>query len=105
MTVLSRKNQEAMFGYCLRLDVWNKGYATQSAKVMIHFGFHKLRLRRITSTCDVKNIASYKVMEKLGMRREAHYRQNVWVKNHWRDTYLYAILKSEFNKECHKQRK
>jgi [ribosomal protein S5]-alanine N-acetyltransferase len=93
LTVISPKNREAMFGYCLRRDAWNRGYATQAAKAMVYFGFHALGLRRITSTCDVKNKASYKVMEKLGMRREAHFRKNVLLKDHWRDTYLYAVLR------------
>lgn len=95
LTVLSWPNREAMFGYCLRRDAWNKGYATEAAKAMISFGFQRLKLRRITSTCDVKNKASYKVMKKLGMQREAHYRKNVFLKNHWRDTYLYAVLRDK----------
>ena len=94
LTVTSWRDREAMFGYCLRRDAWNKGYATQAAKAMIHFGFRELKLRRIMSTCDVLNKASARVMRKLGMRREAHFKRNVFQKGRWRDTYLYALLRN-----------
>lgn len=94
LTVLSWRDRDAMFGYCLRPDAWNKGYATQAAKAMMQFGFQSLRLRRITTTCDVQNKASAKVMRKLGMRREAHYRKNIFQKGRWRDTFLYALLRN-----------
>jgi RimJ/RimL family protein N-acetyltransferase len=83
-------------GYVLRRDLWGQGYVTEAARGMVGFGFKELRLHRIWATCDTRNVGSYRVMEKLGMRREAHHRQDVWLHGEWRDSYLYAILESEF---------
>ena len=44
----------------------------------------------------MENLGSWGVMEKLGMRREAHFRDGKWIKGAWRDRYLYAILADEF---------
>ncbi len=93
-TVVSTKDREGgAMGYGVNRTVWGRGYTTEAAKAMIHFGFQKLGLRRITSTCDVKNKASARVMEKAGMKREGLFRKNVFQKGKWRDTFFYAILK------------
>ena len=86
-------DQIASMGYLLNRKYWGKGYATEAARALIRFGFSKLRLHRIWATCDVRNKASARVLEKLGMKREAHFRQNVLQKGRWRDSYLYAILR------------
>lgn len=83
-------------GYILRRDLWGRGYVTEAARAMLAFGFREFGLHRIWATCDVRNVGSYRVMEKLGMRREAHHLQDVWLHGEWRDSYLYAILDSEF---------
>lgn len=80
-------------GYCLNRKVWGRGYATEATKTMLKFGFQKIGFRRITATCDAKNKASARVLEKAGMKREGHLRKNVFQKGKWRDTYLYAVLK------------
>ena len=66
------------------------GYSLASA------GFSLLGLHRIWAECDVRNAGSYGVMEKLGMRREAHFRQDKRARDGWRDSYLYAILAEEW---------
>jgi len=59
-------------------------------------GFEVLGLRRIWAECDTRNAGSYGIMEKLGMRREAHLRQDKRSRDGWRDSYLYAILAEEW---------
>ncbi len=86
-------------GYVLARDAWGQGFATEAARALIAFGFDRLALHRIWATCDVDNVASARVLEKLGMRREGHLRQSVRRRGEWRDCYLYAILEPEWRPE------
>ena len=90
--------KEADLGYCFnRLD-WGKHYATEAARVLIEFGFSRLKLHRIWATCDPRNKGSARVLEKAGMRREGLLRKNMLQRGDWRDSYLYAILEGNRNK-------
>ena len=91
-------NREGYIGYVLNRNFWGQGYATETAHALIEFGFNQLKLHRIFATCDPQNIASAHVLEKIGMQREAHFRENGWVKGKWRDSLLYAILDHEWMK-------
>jgi ribosomal-protein-alanine N-acetyltransferase len=74
-----------------------QGYATESATALFAFGFETLGLHRIIATCQPENVASWRVMEKLGMVREAHFRKVFTVdETTWLDEYLYAILEEEW---------
>lgn len=83
-------------GYCLRRDHWRKGLTAEAARAMLAAAFGRLGLRRVFATCDVRNTGSYRVMERVGMRREGEFRQDRVVKGALRDTLLYAILADEF---------
>ena len=63
---------------------------------MLRLGFEGLGLHRIIGRCDGRNAASARAMEKLGMRREAHLRENEIVKGEWTDEMVYAMLRSEW---------
>jgi ribosomal-protein-alanine N-acetyltransferase len=82
-------------GYCLRRDVWGRGYATEAGRLLLDFGFDTLGLHRIWATCDVDNFPSARVLEKLGMKREGQMREDSWVRGRWRSSCLYAVLESE----------
>ncbi len=84
--------------YVLNRNFWKLGYATETVQALVKFGFKELKLHRIFATCDAENFASAHVMEKVGMQREAHFRENGWVKGKWRDSLLYAILEGEWKK-------
>ncbi len=83
-------------GYALHPDYWNQGYAAEAAQALMEAGFRELGLQRIYATCDQRNKASARVMERLGMRREGALRQSRYIQGSWRDEYLYAILAEEF---------
>jgi RimJ/RimL family protein N-acetyltransferase len=85
-------------GYSFARAFWGHGYACEAAAAMIAQGFGRLRLRRIVATCDVRNRGSWRVMEKLGMRREGCFKKDVKVRRGWRDSYLYALLAEEWRK-------
>jgi ribosomal-protein-alanine N-acetyltransferase len=89
-------DRRADMGYCLHSGFWGKGYATEVAEALLAFGFDRLALHRIIATCDVGNAASARVLEKVGMRREAYFREDSWIRGVWRDSYLYAVLEDEW---------
>lgn len=89
-------HRDASLGYILRRDLWGRGLVTEAATAMVGFGFSRLGMHRIWATCAVDNIGSRRVLEKIRMKREAHLREHSWVKGHWRDSYLYAVLESEW---------
>jgi RimJ/RimL family protein N-acetyltransferase len=88
---------EANIGYELNPRDWGQGYATEAAGAILRFGFKKLRLHRVWAECVVDNAGSWRVMEKLGMRREAHFHEHQWFRGRWWDTYIYAVLANEWN--------
>ncbi|SRR5579885_1936803 len=90
---------EGDIGYELAPWQWGKGYATEAARSMVAFGFEELRLHRIWAGCIAENVGSSRVMEKLGMRREAHFRDKEWFKGRWWDTYIYAMLEQEWRQQ------
>jgi len=81
--------------YKLHSDYWKKGYATESLKAVIAFGFDALKLHRIEAGCAVKNIGSLKVLEKAGMIREGRGRQVLPLKSGWSDNFEYSILETD----------
>ncbi len=89
---------QAMMGWIIHKDYWNQGFVTEAAKALMDFAFNVLDLRRIYATCDAENIASWRVMEKLGMRKEAHFVLSRMFRKEmgYRDELHYAILKSEY---------
>jgi len=94
--VASRTDRSADMGYCLRKDAWGRGYATEAAAAVVAFGFDVLNSHRVFATCDTENLASARVLEKVGMRREAHFRGDTRLRGRWRDSYLYAVLEQEW---------
>lgn len=96
LTVSDPETRQAWVGYCYHPRFWRQGYATEAARSLVAFGFEHLGLHRIFATCDVENVASARVLEKVGMRREGHLREHAWVRGRWRDSFLYAVLAHEW---------
>jgi RimJ/RimL family protein N-acetyltransferase len=85
-------------GYIFNPEFHNQGYATEAAKALLAYGFKNFGIHRVVAHCSPENIASWRVLEKIGMRREGHYHKNIFFyrdeqgKPLWIDTYSYAIL-------------
>lgn len=86
----------ANLGWAINPDYQNHGYATEAARRLIEFGFKELNVEVIYATCDTRNGASYKVMEKLGMTRVGFIKEHKFIKGHLRDSYRYEIKKADF---------
>lgn len=93
--VTDRANQRASMGYILHRDHWGHGYATETARLLVGFAFDGLGLHRLEATCRPENIASARVLEKAGLRREGHFRDHVRVRGAWHDSLLYAVIRSD----------
>ena len=92
----SREHRQGEIGYVLHPQYHGHGYATEGAAAMLHLGFERIGLHRIVGRLDGRNVASARVLERLGMRREAHLRENEFVKGEWVDEVVYAILDREW---------
>jgi RimJ/RimL family protein N-acetyltransferase len=78
---------------------YNRGYTSEAAQAILKFGFEKMKLHRIIATCQPENIPSYRVMEKIGMRREGYFKKCIPKGNEWWDEYYYAILEEEWKRK------
>ena len=73
-----------------------QGYATEALRTLLGWCFEALHLHRVVALVDVRNLPSVALMERAGLRREGHFRQNGWYKGEWCDEYQYAVLASEW---------
>jgi RimJ/RimL family protein N-acetyltransferase len=92
----SREHMEGEIGYIFHPDYGGRGYATEAAAMMLRLGFEAFGLHRIVGRLDARNTASARVLERLGMRREAHFVRNEFIKGEWTDEVIYAILEDEW---------
>lgn len=83
-------------GWVFNPKYQNKGYASEAARAVLKYGFKEMGLHRIIATCQPDNIPSYRIMEKIGMRREGFFKKCIPNGNEWWDEYYYAILEEEF---------
>lgn len=84
-------------GFVLRPDQWGQGYVVEAARLLMQAAFQRQGLHRIWATCDARNLASQRVLEKLGMRQEASFVKSRLSDGIWIDEYGYAVLASEFS--------
>ena len=73
-----------------------RGLATEAASVVLRLGFEGLGLHRVIGRCDALNLPSARLVERLGMRREAHFVHNEVFKGAWGDELVYAMLEDEW---------
>ena len=71
------------------------GYATEAARAMVDWAF-SAGFHRVFGRLEPRNVASARVLEKLGMRKEAHLVENEWIKGEWQSEAVYAILEREW---------
>jgi RimJ/RimL family protein N-acetyltransferase len=89
-------HRQGEIGFVLHPDHQGHGYATQAAEAMLELGFETYDLHRIYGRIEPRNTASARVLERLGMRKEAHLIENEWVKGEWQSEAVYAILAREW---------
>jgi RimJ/RimL family protein N-acetyltransferase len=90
----SRAHRRGEMGYVLAQVHWRMGYATEAATAVLRFGFDEVGFHKITATCDPDNVASARVLEKIGMQYEGHLRRHLLIRGQWRDRLTFAALSS-----------
>jgi RimJ/RimL family protein N-acetyltransferase len=90
---------QAELGWCLRPEDTGRGYATEGVEAVLRICFVELGLRRVTASCFADNTASSRLMERIGMRREAHtVKDALHSSGEWMDGVSYALLAEEWRR-------
>lgn len=93
---INGSNQLCELGYWVGKPFWGKGYCTEAARELLRYGFETLGINRIQARHMVKNPASGRVMEKIGMKLEGILRQSLFRWDKFEDVAMYSILKEEY---------
>jgi RimJ/RimL family protein N-acetyltransferase len=93
---LSSDQRQAEIGCTLAQPAWGQGYAQEAVRRLLAYLFGDLSLHRVYANCDVENLPAARTLEQIGLRREAHFVENLWFKGRWSSEYWYAMLSSEW---------
>ena len=88
--------RQAVIGFSIASAYWRKGFATEALTALLDYLFEDIDLHRVTADCDVENVSSWKTLEKLGFRREAHFVESFLVDNRYTSEYYYGLLQWEW---------
>ena len=93
----SAKHRQGEIGFILHPDFHGRGFAYEASLPLLKIGFGHFKLHRLYGRCDARNTASARLMERLGLRREAELRENEFVKGEWTSELVYALLAREWS--------
>jgi RimJ/RimL family protein N-acetyltransferase len=93
---VSEQHKTGELGFVFDPEHQGRGYATEAARAFLAFAFDGMDLHRVIGRTEARNVASARVLEKLGMRREAHLVENEWIKGEWQSELVYAMLEREW---------
>jgi len=96
---VSRQHLSGEIGFIVHPDHQGRGYATEASRELLRLAFEELQLHRVVGRVEARNIGSARVLEKLGMRREAHLIENEFVKDEWQSELVYAMLAREWGRQ------
>ncbi|EJL75682.1 GNAT family N-acetyltransferase [Chryseobacterium populi] len=90
-----REDDKAELGYWMAKPFWNNGFVTEVAKAILDFGFKELKFNKIFATYFVHNPASGKIMEKIGMEKEAVLKQHIKKEGKYFDIIMYSVFRNK----------
>ena len=91
-----KDGKQAEIGLTLARHAHGYGYAQEVTLRLLAYLFDELGMQRVRANCDPRNVPSWRVLERVGMRREAHMLRSTWLKGEWTDDYWYAMLAEEW---------
>ncbi|MGA3193134.1 MAG: GNAT family protein [Candidatus Bathyarchaeia archaeon] len=94
--VLHVAGRQLEIGYSLVPSERGKGYCTEATQLMVDYLFLSKDTMRIQAQTDPRNVASHKVLEKVGFKNEGTLRKSFFLRGEWRDAYIYSILREEW---------
>ncbi|RAL24225.1 GNAT family N-acetyltransferase [Thermoflavimicrobium daqui] len=89
-----RKSWE--IGFAILPEYWGKGYGSEAARLLLQFAFEELDAHKVVGMCNANNTRSAALMEHIGMRREAIFKEELFWQNKWVDQYYFSILEREY---------
>ena len=92
----SAAHRQGEVGFIAHPAHQGRGYATEAARPLLAFAFETLSLHRVCARVEPRNFGSVRVLEKLGMRREAHFVENELIRGEWQSEAVYALLAAEW---------
>jgi uncharacterized protein len=96
ISVRSVRHRQGEISYVVHPDRWRQGIGTGIAGALLRFGFTELDLHRIFATCDPRNVSSARVLAKVGMACEGRMREVMRIRDGWRDSALFSILRRDW---------
>ncbi len=96
LTINSVKDRQGELGFSLNPRYVGRGLATEAVYAALGYGFNSMGLHRIFAGVDTRNDKSWQLMERIGMRREAHFIHANLEGEEWIDDFTYAMLDSEW---------
>ena len=105
LLTLLEEPRQAEIGFTLASERQGRGYATEAVLCLLDYVFTNLQKHRVTARTDCENTRSVALLDRVGMRREGHFLENIWFKGNWGDEYLYAVLRSEWIAKDRERRK
>jgi RimJ/RimL family protein N-acetyltransferase len=96
--VHSAEHRTGELGFVFNPDFHGRGYAAEASVELLRLGFEELGMHRIIGRLDARNTASANLLKRLGMRQEAHFVRNEFLKGEWTDELVFAMLADEWNR-------
>ena len=96
LSVKESDPRQAEIGFTFAREHQGRGLAREAAERVLDYCFEALGLHRVVAVADCENERSVALLERLGMRREGHFVENIWFKGAWGSEYLYAVLRREW---------
>ena len=93
---LGTGTKQLEIGYTLVPSERGKGYGTEATQLMVDYLFLSKDVMRIQAQTDQRNIASQKLLEKVGFKKEGMLRKNFFMRGEWTDDYIYSIIREEW---------
>jgi RimJ/RimL family protein N-acetyltransferase len=88
---------QAEIGYTISPMHQRRGYGTEAVRAVLGYLFAGLGKHRVTASIDPRNTPSAAVLEKLGFRKEAHFRMSFFIDGEWQDDCVYGLLREEWH--------
>jgi RimJ/RimL family protein N-acetyltransferase len=95
---LGTGTKQLEIGYSLVPSERGKGYCSEAIQIMVDYLFLSKEVMRIQAQTDQRNLASQKVLEKAGFKKEGALRNNFFIRGEWTDDYIFSIIREEWKK-------
>ena len=94
---------EGELGWFVRRDLWGQGFGTEGARLIVNYGFKELQMDRISASCISENTGSERIMQRIGMSKEAEYREEKLMLGKRVNRVHYAILRREWSESSNEK--